>query len=81
MNKSIVAIGLALTAVAAASQALALNPQPLPPGKAPGFGPHGPTRVHPRDGGHHRHTGAGVGHQTVTPLEVSTGHTSGQRMH
>lgn len=78
MTKSIAAIGLALTVAAAAGQALALNPQPLPPGKAPGYGPHGPNRIHPR-GGHHRHAGAGAGHQT--PLEVSTGHTSGQRMH
>ncbi len=81
MTKSIVAIGLALTVATAAGHALAFNPRPVPPLKAPGFGPHGPNRIHPRGGGHHRSAGAAAGHQTVTPLEVSTGHTSGQRLH
>jgi hypothetical protein len=76
MSKLVAAVGLAVMAASVAGQALALNPQPLPPRQIP------VTSRHQLET-HNRHGAIvhGFNYQVVSPRDAASGLPTGKRMH
>jgi hypothetical protein len=76
MTKLFAGLGIAIMATWVAGQALALNPQPLPPGASHSQ----PIRIHHRrpHGGSIVHA---VSHSVEAPVDLTTGHATGRRQH